>query len=491
MTDDRDQSQHSDAADAAEGRKDLTTAEREVVASRWATNPDQAVNWATIPYVDLRAAAMAGATDPGKGFWLHMLDLYSDPARPVRRALSLACGLGHQERTLARYRKFDECDAFDISPGALEKARQSAEAEGLHNINYECRDLNDLKLTHQYDIVIAGGVHHIRNLENLFSEVSKNLAEGGLFLMYEYIGPSQCQPTARQLEAINACIRLLPTKYRVRISAQRKLGVNTPGEALAAIEAQRAAARAAASEGPTTRPALEPVAPGVEKSNAESPADADEGRREPLAEPARRGVPRFLELLGRAAAAIRRGDFFFRLRMFMVRCLQPSTTPDPRVSDEALESGAASSSNVDGQDPSAVTAPTPTAGVPGSGASGGQSETVAGTTDGADAGNELPDEYFWSRFVPMTREQWNAVDPSESVRSDEIIPLLKQYFKAVDVRYTGGSIMQFTLYDIAGNFYDDNEETRDLLDMLFKIEEVLVKHDDVPQDYAVIVAKND
>jgi hypothetical protein len=47
------------------------------------------------------------------------------------------------------------------------------------------------------------------------------------------------------------------------------------------------------------------------------------------------------------------------------------------------------------------------------------------------------------------------------------------------------------LYDIAANFYDDSRETRDVLDMLFKIEAVLVEHDDVPQNYAVIVAKND
>jgi hypothetical protein len=116
---------------------------------------------------------------------------------------------------------------------------------------------------------------------------------------------------------------------------------------------------------------------------------------------------------------------------------------------------------------------------------------VAGTSDAPDAEQELSDEYFWNHFKPMTREQWNAVDPSEAVRSDEIIPILKRYFKTVDVRYTGGSIMQFALYDIASNFYGDRQETRDLLDMLFKIEAVLVKHDDVPQNYAVIVAKND
>jgi hypothetical protein len=146
--------------------------------------------------------------------------------------------------------------------------------------------------------------------------------------------------------------------------------------------------------------------------------------------------------------------------MYVIRCLQPSNPlVDPAPAERAV---------------------TP------AGAEVTPSVAVAGT-----AADELPDEYFWNRFTPMTRKQWNAVDPSEAVRSDEIIPILKRYFRTVDVRYTGGSIMQFVLYDIAANFYDDSRETRDVLDMLFKIEAVLVEHDDVPQNYAVIVAKND
>jgi SAM-dependent methyltransferase len=446
---DVDESPLGNGADGPPVSLGLTPEQREIVAARWGEDPELA-SWASIPHVNIRAAQMVGATDLGKGFWLHMLDLYSDPARPIKRALSLACGLGHQERTLARFRTFEVCDAFDISPGALEKARQLAQAEGLHNINYECRDINDLKLTHQYDAVIAGGVHHISNLENLFSEVSRNLAPGGFMLMYEYIGPSQCQPTARQVEAINACIRLLPRKYRVRISAQQKLGVSTPEDALAAIERRRA----------------ETPAPGSDGVVTEVDPDAT-GRLERSPQPARRGWPRVLELVGRAAAAIRRGDFIFRLKMYLIRRLQPVSPPDE--SSCPMPEG-------------------PVVPAPGEEAS---AAVVAGTVDGTGGAGELPDEYFWNHFEPMTREQWNVVDPSESVRSNEIIPVLKQYFKTVDVRYTGGSILQFTLYDIAGNFYGDSQETRDLLDMLFKIEEVLVKHDDVPQNYAVILARND
>jgi hypothetical protein len=82
-------------------------------------------------------------------------------------------------------------------------------------------------------------------------------------------------------------------------------------------------------------------------------------------------------------------------------------------------------------------------------------------------------------------------DPSEAVRSQDIIPVLKQYFSEVDVQYQGGSIVQFALYDLASNFYGDSQEVRAILEMLIHIEDVLTAYDpEVPQTYAVIVALN-
>jgi hypothetical protein len=98
---------------------------------------------------------------------------------------------------------------------------------------------------------------------------------------------------------------------------------------------------------------------------------------------------------------------------------------------------------------------------------------------------------YWSRFVPMTREQWNVTDPSEAVRSNEIIPLLRKTFDRVDVQPMGGSILQFSLYDIAANFAAETRENRAFLEMLFSIEEVLGEFDtDIPVDYAAILAGN-
>jgi 2-polyprenyl-3-methyl-5-hydroxy-6-metoxy-1,4-benzoquinol methylase len=80
-----------------------------------------------------------------------------------------------------------------------------------------------------------------------------------------------------------------------------------------------------------------------------------------------------------------------------------------------------------------------------------------------------------------------AVDPSEAVRSADIMPVLRQHFDIVEYKPLGGAILQFLLADIAGNF-----ETKDgerLLPMLFGIEDVLMEIGDLPSDFAYIVAR--
>lgn len=80
-----------------------------------------------------------------------------------------------------------------------------------------------------------------------------------------------------------------------------------------------------------------------------------------------------------------------------------------------------------------------------------------------------------------------AVDPSEAVRSAEIVPVLQQYFDLVELRPLGGTILQFLLADIAGNFQQD-EAGAQLLEMLFAIEDALMAAGHLDSDFAYIVA---
>jgi SAM-dependent methyltransferase len=85
--------------------------------------------------------------------------------------------------------------------------------------------------------------------------------------------------------------------------------------------------------------------------------------------------------------------------------------------------------------------------------------------------------------------QVSKVDPSEAVRSSEILEIVKEYFDIVVKNDTGGTILQFLLAGIAGNFRSDDPDSMSTLQMLFTIEDTLIKVGDIQSDFAVVVAR--
>lgn len=324
------------------GRADVALIDRQ-----WSEVRDLSNYWNALPQVTRRKAKYGWGSTGGECAFL--VDRYMDRKRQYRRVLSFPCGQGQIERWLASQIRFEACDAFDISEGALAVARAEAARIGLNNVHYRAGDFNDPKLTEQYDLVIGAGLHHIEDLERCCATVRKHMASGAKFLMIEYVGPRWSQPTPRQLDAINAVIRLLPEKYRLKVDAWKAMGASSPEHGIAKLYAE--------------------------------------------------------------------------------------------WSGEGL---------------------------------------VCHSAEHADK--------FWNSYTPMTKEQWLAHDPSEAVRSEDIIPVLKQTFNHVDVYDYQGSLLHFALYGIAANFSRDTPEDQAVMDMLFAVEDTLMAHDDVPMNWAVIAA---
>jgi hypothetical protein len=82
-----------------------------------------------------------------------------------------------------------------------------------------------------------------------------------------------------------------------------------------------------------------------------------------------------------------------------------------------------------------------------------------------------------------------AVDPTEAIRSDEIIGVLQQYFEIIEKKEWGGNVLQYMLAGISGNFTPEDESLRDRLRMLTNIEETLIKYGELKSDFAYIVAR--
>ncbi len=89
-----------------------------------------------------------------------------------------------------------------------------------------------------------------------------------------------------------------------------------------------------------------------------------------------------------------------------------------------------------------------------------------------------------------------AADPSEAIRSADIIPLLSTYFDLVEVRMLGGALLDLGLADIAQNFDPDLPEDRAVMESFFAEEDAAMRDGTIGSDYAVItvakrVASND
>lgn len=81
------------------------------------------------------------------------------------------------------------------------------------------------------------------------------------------------------------------------------------------------------------------------------------------------------------------------------------------------------------------------------------------------------------------------VDPSEAVRSADILNVLAQHFDLQKVQPIGGTILQFLLSSIAWNFRTEDPNSIKVLEMLFAIEDTLVEVGDLQSDFVLIVAR--
>lgn len=161
--------------------------------------------------------ALVNRTYFGGGCSLSLIKKHRPDMR-FNRVLEIGCGPGNLSRTFAKNYFCGSIDAFDIAPENIRLAREKAAAEGLKNINFYVGDANTLELPEgKYDLILVShSLHHILNLENLFSQIERGLAPGGLFWADDYCGPNRMQWTEKQLYYINEIMKILPAKYKVR-----------------------------------------------------------------------------------------------------------------------------------------------------------------------------------------------------------------------------------------------------------------------------------
>jgi SAM-dependent methyltransferase len=101
----------------------------------------------------------------------------------------------------------------------------------------------------------------------------------------------------------------------------------------------------------------------------------------------------------------------------------------------------------------------------------------------------LKDGSVKERAVRPKEKEVYDVDPSESVRSDEIMGLLEERFEIVYRADFGGTLLQFVLSDIAGNFDPADPKDVAMIDLVCLYERTLIEQGVLPSDFVYLVAR--
>jgi O-antigen biosynthesis protein len=92
-------------------------------------------------------------------------------------------------------------------------------------------------------------------------------------------------------------------------------------------------------------------------------------------------------------------------------------------------------------------------------------------------------------YVPSPVEHFERTDPSEAIRSADILTALQLHFDVVEMRPYGGAIQHMLFSGIVGNFMEDNESDVALLRIIAILEEELERAGAIDTEFAAIVAR--
>lgn len=191
------------------------------IKASWSQTDSPAVNWWDIPAVHDRWNRMISG-DENTDHHRYVAEKFCR-GKDRLKGVSLGCGAGSKEILWARTGAFASIDAYDLSEqqidAAIESCRGTPEADVVH---YRVGDISraDLLPKCHYDVVICEhSIHHFTPLESLVCRIRESLVPDGLLVANEFVGPTRFQWTDRQLEVVNALLRILPHEYKTLLNS--------------------------------------------------------------------------------------------------------------------------------------------------------------------------------------------------------------------------------------------------------------------------------
>ena len=107
----------------------------------------------------------------------------------------------------------------------------------------------------------------------------------------------------------------------------------------------------------------------------------------------------------------------------------------------------------------------------------------------------LPERLCTNLEGKLCRDAWRptveevvADDPSEAIRSSELLEIAGRFLAVEETRLTGGTLLDPLLHGIAGHFERD-VSGREILPLLIAFEKILVREGVLPSDYVLMTAR--
>ena len=134
---------------------------------------------------------------------------------PAERSLDLGCGAGGKSILVYQQGGTRSVEGMDVSEDRIaeaERIRESLKIPGKFTVD----DINASELPEsKYELIFsAHSFHHFLELEHVMEQVHRALAPNGLFILEEFVGPTQFQWTDYQIEVTKTLLTGLPEDLR-------------------------------------------------------------------------------------------------------------------------------------------------------------------------------------------------------------------------------------------------------------------------------------
>ena len=186
--------------------------------------------WNDLPEV-LSYLCTHATGDPGLWWMDYFKRNYATP--PRKRCLVFGCGTGWVERDLFDRAVAETFDAFD---GSSEYLAIAAKQRGARSISYSQLNFDSYVPQGSYDLIVnVASLHHVRLLFRMVHLLSHALESNGLFVNWEYIGPSRNQYTEAHLAIMRGVNDSLPKRFRTSYPLRPDISACLSGDPTEAI----------------------------------------------------------------------------------------------------------------------------------------------------------------------------------------------------------------------------------------------------------------